>query len=180
MGKKLIWILFMFIVIAACSGRKTVIHSEPPTALITINGVSKGVTPLEIKLDCKETREFEISAFLPGYLPQTTTISCRRVLGPKKDVFLELKPGQSPREKMLSPPPQTKEEFGTIEIKSIPSKSEVFLNNNFVGATPITAQKIKSGYYLLEIRKRGFKPWRKEIRINPNSRMKYFPILEEE
>ena len=176
MSKKLV--CFLLIVIAACSGGKTVIRSDPPTARVIINGVPRGVTPLEIKLDCKETRKFEVSVFLPGYLPKTKTIRCRRILGPKKNVFFKLDPGRAPVKGSDLALPQVKEELGMIEIKSIPGNSEVFLNNIFIGTTPITAQKIKSGYYILEVRKKGFKTWRKKIRINPKSRNTFFPILE--
>jgi hypothetical protein len=178
MGKKLIWLL-LIVIVAACSG-KTVIRSEPPTAFVTINGVAKGVTPLEVGLDCEETKEFEISVFFPGYLPQTETIRCRRIRGPNKNVFFELEPGQAPVKQMQPSLTPAKEGFGTIEIKSIPGDSEVFLNNNFIGTTPIIAQRIKSGYYIVEVRKKGFKPWRKEIRIQAKSKGKYFPILEKE
>lgn len=178
MPKRLCWLALIFM-FAACSG-KTVIRSEPPTAFVTINGVSKGVTPLEVKLDCGETREFEVLVFRPGYLPQTQTVPCRRIRGPYKDVFFELEPGQAPLTHMEPTLPPAKEEFGSVAVKSVPSGSDVFLNNTFIGTTPIIAQRVKSGYYFLELRKRGFKPWRKEIRIRPESTTEYFPILEEE
>lgn len=178
MNRRLLW-LPLILLFAACSG-KTIIRSEPPTAFVTINGMSKGVTPLEVKLDCGGIREFEVTVFLPGYLPQTQTVPCRRIRGPYKNVFFELEPGQAPVPQMEPSLPPIKEEFGFVEIKSIPSGSEVFLNNAFIGTTPISAQRIKSGYYFLEIRKRGFKPWKKEIRIHQESKKEYFPILEEE
>jgi hypothetical protein len=178
MDRRLLWfpLILMF---AACSG-KTIIRSEPPTAFVTINGISKGVTPLEVKLDCGGIRKFEVAVFLPGYLPQTQTVPCRRIRGPYKNVFFELEPGQAPATHMQLPPTPIKEAFGSVEIKSIPSGSDVLLNNAFIGTTPISAQRIKSGYYFLEIRRRGFKPWRKEIRIPPGAKKEYFPILEEE
>jgi len=178
MNKRLIW-LPLILFLAACSG-KTIIRSEPPTAFVTINGISQGVTPLEVKLDCGETKEFEVSVFLPGYLSQTQTVPCRWIRGPYKNIFFELEPGQAPVTEMEPFLPPTKEEFGSIEIKSVPSNSEVFLNNSFIGTTPIIAQRIKSGSYFLEIRKKGFKPWKEEIQILPESTAEYFPILEEE
>ena len=81
---------------------------------------------------------------------------------------------------MQPPPTPMREEFGLFEVKSIPSGSEVFLNNSFIGMTPITAQRIRSGFYFLEVRKRGFKPWKKEIRIDPKAKNEYYPILEEQ
>lgn len=178
MHKRLIW-LPLVLFIASCSG-KTLIRTDPPTAFVTINGIAQGVTPLEVQLDCEETRQFEVSVFLPGYLPQTQTVPCRRIRGPYKNLFFELEAGQAPIPQMEPSLPPIKEEFGSVEIKSIPTGSEVFLNNTYIGTTPIATQRIKSGAYLLEIRRRGFKPWRKEIRILPESKTECFPILEEE
>ena len=177
-GEKLI--LLLSLIIISCSAKKTIIHSEPPTAFVTINGISKGVTPLEVKLDCDEKKTFEVTVFLPGYIPQTKIINCRWFLGPKKNVFFELKPGKIPVNKLKPLLQQTTEGFGTIEIKSIPRGAKVFLNNSLIGSTPVIAKKVKSGSYILEVRKEGFKPWRKEIQISPKSKNKYFPILEEE
>ncbi|MFH0811212.1 MAG: PEGA domain-containing protein [Pseudomonadota bacterium] len=178
MWKKLIWLLL--IGFSACSGGKTVIRSEPPTAFVTINGVPKGVTPLEIKLDCDETRKFKVVIVSPGYVPQTKTIHCRRFWGARKNILVELKPGQSPIKKELLSSPSTQEDFGTIEIKSIPSEADVFLNDTFIGTTPLNNQRIKSGNYSLEVRKQGFKPWSENVQITPRSNMEYSPILEEE
>jgi hypothetical protein len=178
MRKRLI-LLPLIVMIAACSG-KTIIRSEPPTAFVTINGVSQGVTPLEVKLQCRDVQEYEVVVFLPGFLPQSQTVACRRIRGPYKNIFFELEPGQAPAPPMEQYVPAVREEFGYVAIKSIPSGSEVFLNNTFIGTTPVTTQKIKGGYYLLEIRKSGFKPWRKEIQVLPEAEKEFFPILEEQ
>ena len=175
---KLIWLLLLFL--SACSGGNTVIRSEPPTAFITINGASQGVTPLEIKLDCSQTREFEVVLSLPGYLSETKQIHCRKFRGPKKNIFFELKPGQETTQKNLLPSPLTKLETGTLEIKSIPKESEVFLDGSFIGVAPLIKQEIKSGDHLVEVRKRGFTTWRKKFQIDSGSKNSYLPILEEE
>lgn len=178
MGRRLIWLLF--IVIAACSSGKTIIRSEPPTALVSINGVPKGVTPLEVKLNCNETKKFKIQVSAPGYRALTKIIHCRRILGPKKDIIFELKPGEASPVKEWPSLPSGQKDFGTIEIKSIPSESEVFLNDDLIGTTPIMERRIKGGNYILEVRKKGFKSWRESIEIKPGEKREYSPILEEE
>ena len=166
--------------LSACGGGKTIIRSEPPAAFVTVNGTPQGVTPLEIKLDCGESKEFKIRVSSPGYVPETKTVQCRRLRGAKSNIFFELKPGKAPSDKETKPLPVKQENFGAIEIKSTPPESEVFLNDTLIGTTPISEQKIKTGTYILEVRKSGFKPWKETIRISPGSTARYFPILEEE
>jgi len=175
---KIVWLLLFFF--SACSGGNTVIRSEPPTAFVTINGAPQGVTPLDIKLDCSETRKFEVVVSLPGYLSQTKEIKCRRLRGPKKDVFFELELGQETLQETLLPAPPVKSEIGTLEIKSIPGESKVFLDGRLIGVTPLIKREIKRGDHFVEVQKRGFKTWSKRVRIDSGSKRSFFPILEEE
>lgn len=178
MKKILIWLFLVGMI--GCAGGKTVIRSEPPTAFVVINGAAEGVTPLEIKLACDETRKFQVEVSSPGYLTETKTIKCRRLLGPKKAVLFVLKPGEEPQKPGVMPSQVSQKEFATIKIKSIPDKAEVYINKKLIGTTPIRRQKLRSGRYRLEVRKAGFKPWRENIQIDPGAEQEYYPILEEE
>jgi hypothetical protein len=178
MMKHMIWILL--IGIAACSGGKTVIRSEPPTAFVTINGIPKGVTPLEIKLNCDKTKDYKIKISYPGYQTQTRDIKCGYITGAKKEIYFELEPGQDTAQGETPPVPQNLGDLGGIKVKSMPSEAEVYLNNKMIGTSPLTKIKIKPGSYLLEVRKQGFKTWKEEIQITPSSEQEFFPILEAE
>jgi hypothetical protein len=178
MMKHMIWLLL--IGIAACSGGKTVIRSEPPTAFITINEISKGVTPLEIKLDCDKTKDYKIKISYPGYQTQTKDIECGYIRGAKKEIFFELEPGEDTAGGETPTIPQNLEDFASIKIKSMPSEAEVYLNKKMIGTSPLIKKKIKPGTYLLEVRKQGFKHWTEEIQITPGSEQEFFPILEAE
>ena len=179
MRKQMIWILLIGIA-AACSGGKTVIRSDPPTAFVTINEISKGVTPLEIKLDCDKTKNYKIKISYPGYQTQTKDIKCGYVTGAKKEIYFELEPGEEAGQGETPLAPQDLGDVGSIKVKSMPSEAEVYLNNKLMGTSPLSNKKIKPGTYLLEVRKQGFKNWRKEIKITPGSEQEFFPILEAE
>jgi hypothetical protein len=178
MMKHIIWLLL--IGIAACSGGKTVIRSEPPTSFITINEIPKGVTPLEIKLDCDKTKDYKIKISCPGYLAQTKDIECRYLRGANKEIFFELEPGEDTTSGETPSVPQNLEDLASIKIKSMPSEAEVYLNNKMIGTSPLINKKIKPGTYVLEVRKQGFKHWKEEIQITPGSEQEFFPILEAE
>jgi hypothetical protein len=178
MMKHMIWLLL--IGIAACSGGKTVIRSDPPTAFVTINEIPKGVTPLEIKLDCAKTKDYKIKISSPGYQTQTKDIKCGHIRGAKKEIYFELEPGEDTARGETPSVPQDLGDLGGIKIKSMPSEAEVYLNNKMIGTSPLINKKIKPGTYLLEVRKQGFKNWREEIQITPGSEQEFFPILEAE
>ncbi len=74
MRKHVIWLLL--IGIAACGG-KNIIRSEPPTAFVTINDVPKGVTPLEITLDCDKAKEYKIKLLALGIRHRQKQLSAR-------------------------------------------------------------------------------------------------------
>lgn len=178
MGKRLIWVFLVFL--AACSGKSTIIRSEPPMAFVTINGVPKGVTPLELKLDCDKTDKFEIQVAAPGFRTQTKVLKCRKVRGIKKGIFFELKPGEQTTPTGLKPDLPNKQQWGTLKIKSVPHEAEVYLDDKFIGTTPFIEPNIKIGGYVLEVRKPDFKPWRRDIQVSAGSVQEYCPILEEE
>ena len=178
MVKRMIWLLL--IGIAACSGGKTVIRSDPPTAFVTINEIPKGVTPLEIKLNCDKTKDYKIKISYPGYQAQTKDIECGYIRGAKKEIFFELEPGKDTTSGETPSVPQNPGDFTSIKIKSMPSEAEIYLDNKMIGTSPLIKKKIKPGAHLLEVRKQGFKTWREEIQITPDSEQEFFPILEAE
>ena len=175
MMKHLIW-LFLFGIIA-CGG-KTVIRSEPPTAFVSINEIPKGVTPLEIQLDCDQTKDYKIKVSCQGYQTQTKDIECKYLRGAKKNLFFVLEPGAETAGGEIPPVPQNTEDFASVKIKSIPSEADVYLNNEMIGTSPLSKTNIEPGAYVLEVRKQGFKTWREEIEIPPGSEKEFFPILE--
>lgn len=179
MGKK----LFLFLLLSAtvgCFNGRTIVRSEPPTASVSINGAAMGVTPLELKLDCDETGDLEIVVSRPGFVPQTKTVGCRRLLGLDRNVAFVLEPGEAPPDAATVPVPEPMETFGVLEVKSIPSGAQVYLDDKLLGTTPLTADKVKSGSYVVEVRKEGFKTWKKDLQVISQSRSKECPILEEE
>lgn len=178
MMKHIIW-LFL-IVIVACSGDKTVIRSDPPTAFVTINKKPKGVTPVEVSLDCNKTEKFTIQVSCPGYQTITKDFDCRFLIGAKKEIFFELAPGEDTTGGETTFTPQNQDELASIKIKSTPSEAEVYMNNELIGTAPLTKKKIKAGTYLLEVRKQGFKDWKEDIQITSGSEQEFFPILESE
>jgi hypothetical protein len=69
--------------------------------------------------------------------------------------------------------------YGYISLSSEP-QSEVYLDGDFIGMTPIEKLKIKQGKHSLELKMEGFKSWGKEIRIISESHVPLKVTLEKE
>lgn len=53
---------------------------------------------------------------------------------------------------------------GTISVDSYPTNSEVYLNGEYIGNTPLS-KKINIGKYTIEVKKEGYKIYTKEVEI---------------
>ncbi|MGC8942736.1 MAG: PEGA domain-containing protein [Caldisericia bacterium] len=53
---------------------------------------------------------------------------------------------------------------GKLSIDSYPQNSEVYLNGEYIGTTPLE-QSLKIGKYILEVKKAGYKDYKKDITI---------------
>ena len=156
------------------------IRSEPPRAFVSINGINQGVTPLKLHLDCDEDKSFEIVASAPGYLTRQETITCRWLRGPKKNVFFEMEPGIDQASDFAAPPREVIEQYGTLEVKSVPAGARVLVNATYVGDTPLLNMQIRAGTYTVEVRKEGFRTGTRAARVEPDSQSSHFIVLESE
>ena len=59
---------------------------------------------------------------------------------------------------------QKTRDLGSLEVRSVPEGSNVFLNGQFVGPTPLVLRELDPGAYTLEIRSgEGYKPYKGRI-----------------
>ncbi len=65
---------------------------------------------------------------------------------------------------------------GTLNCTSSPSGSEIYLDNQFHGTTPVTIPDVVAGSHTLEYRHSGYKSWSTVITVTPGS-SNYFAAL---
>jgi len=58
---------------------------------------------------------------------------------------------------------------GTLNCTSSPSGSEIYLDNQFHGTTPVTIPDVVAGSHTLEYRHSGYKSWSTPITVTPGS-----------
>lgn len=67
-------------------------------------------------------------------------------------------------------------EKGTIQLTSLPSGAEIYLDDQFRGDTPSTIMGIEPGNHTIEYRSNGYKNWKADITV-PSGTSNYFAAL---
>jgi formylglycine-generating enzyme required for sulfatase activity len=137
-------------------GYLDVISHPVASARVTIDGQAVGQTPLS-SLEL-EAGQHELRVVADRYLPTTKTIDVRG-MGDRQTMEVTLLPG-----------------WGTLEIASEPSETEVRLDGMAIGFTPLRANPM-AGAYHLELRKSGWKPVSREITIKANETV-ILPLIQ--
>ncbi len=116
------------------------VKSDPPGADIYINGERLGRTPSEI--DIYEFGKFKIEVKLDGYLDYSEEIE---ITEDYYDVNAKL------------------EKAGFLTVKSNPSGAEVFINDKFVGKTPLTLPKLKKDNYTMKLTLKNYQDYVQDV-----------------
>ena len=121
------------------------INSEPSGAEIFIDGKYIGKTPLEIEVT---TGNHTLTLTKDEYEQYFTNLTLN--IGERKEITVKLIPT-----------------FGYISVKSDKENTEVYIDGNYLGATPIVQYKLPVGSYLLEIKHPSCKDYKANITISP-------------
>ncbi len=119
------------------------IGTEPPGARVYIDGVLRGETPASLQMPAGE---HDIFLYKPGMLP----VARREVWSADERPIL--------RETLRT-------QRGGVVVLSDPPRAEVVIDGRAVGVTPIAFEDMPPGRYRIELRRKGFEPWRSEIDV---------------
>jgi hypothetical protein len=61
-------------------------------------------------------------------------------------------------------------ERGVFAIESTPPGAEVYVDGDFVGTTPIPEYGLATGKHDVELRKKGFAPWKRQLSVSVGAR----------
>lgn len=103
-----------------------IIQTEPPGALVTLNGISVGTTPCTV--DRVQEGNAELKVVLEGYVPYETTV--KLMAGRREEISL-----------ILTPLPTE------LIVNCIPEKARVYVDNQYYGDSPITITNLAAGTY---------------------------------
>jgi TonB family protein len=118
------------------------IVSQPPGAIVLVNGETKGPAPLEFS--DLPLGVYEVKAELKGYEPRVQALNLTEA-EPRVEVSLALT--------------RTGPVLVAAEVLSNPAGASVSIDGAPAGVTPLSGFKLKPGAHSLEIAKEGFEPW---------------------
>jgi archaellum component FlaG (FlaF/FlaG flagellin family) len=118
--------------------------SKPSGATVQINGIQRGVTPCSV--DGVPTGENRIKVVLQGHFPFEETVS--------------LYPGQNVE---LNAP--LRAQPGTLSVVSEPEGSKVYIDNQLMGRTPYSRERVKPGEYRVRVETEGYETESRTVNI---------------
>jgi hypothetical protein len=154
---------------AVGSGR-LLVRSTPAGAGVTVDGQSRGVTPLALRELALGAHTIEVSLSGHDTRRQRVTLSERR---PARSIDVELRPASVPAE-----PPTATSSAGSLQVASRPSGAQVFVDDYLIGTTPLLLSNVPTGAKSLRIELSGYKAWTTSIRIEPSARSRVAASLE--
>jgi hypothetical protein len=69
------------------------------------------------------------------------------------------------------------EKTGAIQITSIPSGAEAYIDSEYHGTTPVTLRAVPAGNHTVEIRERGYNNWSSVITVTSGGTVRVSPSL---
>jgi len=153
---------FVFVVAGAGDGRGSLdIVSDPAGATISIDGRRRGVAPLSV--DGLQAGRVRVTAAKPGFV--TTGKRVRIRAGRKLALNLSLAPTPT---------------GGALRLDSEPSGAAWSLDGDYMGVTPDKAAGLTAGRHQVEVERRGYQVWRREVTIEAGGLARLQAVLTPE
>jgi TonB family protein len=118
------------------------ISSTPPGATVTVDGVVRGVTPIDVAGLAMGPHEVKVEQ--KGYAATEETVA----LSPEAPSF-----------QLDVPLSKTAPAMGTVDIISNPAGAQIRLDGVPVGKTPLRSHRVKLGSHKVDLTLDGFEPW---------------------
>ncbi|MDP2797769.1 MAG: PEGA domain-containing protein, partial [Methanoregula sp.] len=130
------------------------VSSSPGGASVTLDGTNYGQTPASgsLKLNNIVTGDHTVALTLAGYTPYTTKVNVNANTVSEVSALLS----------STGPKPA----FGGLSVSSTPSGANVFVDNNFMGITPLTLKEIPAGSHMVIVRLTGYQDYETTTSVN--------------
>jgi hypothetical protein len=130
------------------------VSSSPGGASVTLDGGSAGQTPFSgsLKLDAVSAGEHTVAVTLYGYQPFNTTTMVYQ------NTVTEVSPILQPSVPVTA--------RGILSVSSVPPGANVFLDNNFMGISPLTSHDVSAGSHIVTIKLDGYAEYSTTAQVN--------------
>ncbi len=141
------------------------VTSVPSGAAVYLDNVYKGITPVDGPLDVVDLTPGSHALVLTrtGYQDYHSTVNIEASKTTMVTARMQASAG----------PPAT----ATAEIGSAPAGAEVYINNAFVGITPLSFQNVQPGAYTVGIKMAGYAPYSTSGEVKAGQNVQLFAAL---
>jgi len=142
------------------------VSSTPAGALVSLDGVEKGITPITITGVSAGLHQLRVSR--QGYEDYSTRVA----IWPGKTVTVPvtLKAPSAPTTvptPVPTPVPTSITRTGTLSVNSTPTVATVYLDGVELGITPITVTGVSGGFHQLRVARQGYEDYSTRVAIWP-------------
>jgi TonB family protein len=130
--------------------------------MVSINGESRGVTPLD--LQSLLWGNYQVTIDQKGYTPHVETVTLSEA-APQAEVKVTLS---------RTPPVP-----GSAEVVSVPAGAAVKVDGTPSGQTPLSIPRVRPGSHRVELAKEGYEPWTGTMVVQPGGRARVEAQLRE-
>ncbi|WP_052291833.1 PEGA domain-containing protein [Thermococcus gammatolerans] len=131
------------------------LNSTPSGVEIYVNGTYRGETPVTLKLS---PGTYTVKFIKDEY--ENYTMSVTLSAGEAKNISVTLNLA-----------------YGYLSIESSPSKAEVYVDDNYIGKTPIDQYKLSTGVHEVKVEKSNYNSLTKMVTLNSSEKTKLNVIL---
>jgi serine/threonine protein kinase len=157
------------------------VRTRPAGVSVTVDGRSRGVTPLSLTALPYGTYLVRMSR--DGYVTdqRRVTLSASQ---PTRTIDVALRrsrPAAAPTPTKAAPPPPSTRPFeGALLVESRPAGARVYVDGRLVGTTPMSVASIRVGSHVVRLELDGYRRWSDAVRVVAGERTRVAASLEEE
>jgi hypothetical protein len=166
---------------------RMLVRSSPADALVRVNGVERGRTPLALRN--LEYGRYHVAAVLPGHVLAEREVSITPQ-SPATALTFDLvratarsAPTAAATESELAASPQRGAAAGgrvetSLEVVSRPSGARVFIDGQPIGVTPLRVSGLAAASHTVRLELSGFRPWTAAVDLASRRRTQVSASLE--
>ncbi len=141
------------------------IRSNPPGALVNVDGRMAGTTPVVVKDLEMGTHRVQVAR--PGFVPVNETVEISAAAA-SRTLSVDLAAGI----------PEVAPRFGALDVDSRPRGAVVTIDGRRAGVTPLQLTSLDAGARVVRLELNGYRPIRAEVTIRPGERARLAVTLE--
>ena len=143
------------------------VKTTPPGAIVTLDGVDRGLTPLALR-DIPYGR-YHVEVSHVGYRSHSENVTLS-VDSKVSAIGIGLQPIEAI---VISP-----QALGSIAVESRPPGARVVIDRNVVGITPVVVSDLVVGRYRVRLEREGYQPWVTTVDVSESNQLRITASLE--